>query len=45
MVTENQNALVEGEGVELMVIMLQARKFAAKCALKVLDYAMLRNTA
>jgi len=31
-----QVALVEGEGIELMVIMLQARKFAARCALKVL---------
>lgn len=40
----NQKALVEGEGIELMVIMLQARKFAARPALKVLDYAMNRNT-
>ena len=41
----NQKALVDGEGIELMVIMLQARKFAARPALKVLDYAMNRNTA
>ena len=35
MVPENLAAFVEGEGIELMVIMLQARKFAARCALKV----------
>eukprot|EP00960_Hanusia_phi_P048635 759067-Hanusia_phi.AAC.11 len=34
MVPENLAAFVEGEGIELMVIMLQARKFAARCALK-----------
>ena len=35
-----QVALVEGEGIELMVIMLQARKFAARCALKVPTYTI-----
>jgi beta-catenin-like protein 1 len=45
MVAGNQTTFVEGEGVELMVIMLQARKFAARCALKVLDYAMMRQTS
>mmetsp|Transcript_38537 Transcript_38537/g.90995 ORF Transcript_38537/g.90995 Transcript_38537/m.90995 type:complete len:517 (+) Transcript_38537:141-1691(+) len=45
MITENQVALVEGEGIELMVIMLQARKFAARCALRVLDFAMMRQTS
>uniref|UniRef100_A0A7S0HXA0 Beta-catenin-like protein 1 N-terminal domain-containing protein n=2 Tax=Hanusia phi TaxID=3032 RepID=A0A7S0HXA0_9CRYP len=44
MVPENLAAFVEGEGIELMVIMLQARKFAARCALKVLDYSLSRST-
>eukprot|EP00802_Teleaulax_amphioxeia_P005483 Tamp_05487.p1 GENE.Tamp_05487~~Tamp_05487.p1 ORF type:complete len:552 (-),score=176.11 Tamp_05487:184-1839(-) len=39
----NQVALVEGEGVELMVIILQGRKYAARPALKVLDYALNRS--
>uniref|UniRef100_A0A6U2FPL1 Beta-catenin-like protein 1 N-terminal domain-containing protein n=1 Tax=Hemiselmis andersenii TaxID=464988 RepID=A0A6U2FPL1_HEMAN len=45
MVPANQSALVEGEGIELMVIIMQNRRFAARCALRVLDYAMNRNTA
>ncbi|EKX52315.1 hypothetical protein GUITHDRAFT_65479 [Guillardia theta CCMP2712] len=45
MVPENLAAFVEGEGIELMVIMLQARKFAARCALKVLDYSLSRSNA
>jgi beta-catenin-like protein 1 len=45
MIPENQTMLVEGEGIELMVIIMQFRRFASRCALKVLDYAMLRNTA
>ncbi len=45
MVAENQTMLVEGEGIKLMVIIMQFRLFASRYALKVLDYAMLRNTA
>ncbi len=45
MVAENQTMLVEGEGIELMVLIMQFRRFASRCALRVLDYAMLRNTA
>ena len=42
---ETRRAFVEAEGVELMVLMLKARRFARAGALKALDFALTRSPA
>lgn len=42
---ETRRAFVDAEGVELMVLMLKARRFARAGALKALDFALTRSQA
>jgi len=44
MLPDNQTAFLKAEGVELMVLTLRENRYAARCALKTLDFAIARNT-
>jgi len=42
-IPENQEAFINSEGIELMIMMIKSKKFCRKSALKVLDYALVNS--
>jgi hypothetical protein len=44
MVPENQQQFRECEGFELMIRIVREKQFSKHCAVKVLDYAVMKHT-